>query len=120
MYTSNEISHQRTMNHHEPQSLLCVPLSCYQLHLLVELLCLLVEISSLLDEGEARDVQCLPGGENGSDPWRRLAILMKLLADDLAAHAQEVALFEAAPVAAPPPGETQLLLPYKASQDASV
>ena len=78
----------------------------------VELLCLLVESSSLLDGGEARDVQCLPGGENGCDPWRRLASLMELLADDLAAHGQQVALFEAAPVAAPPPGETQLLLPY--------
>ena len=89
-----------------------MPLSCTRLHQVVELLCLLVEISSLLDDGEARDVQCIPGGDTGCDPCRRLASLMELLADDLAAHGQQVALFEAAPVAAPLPGETHLLLPY--------
>ena len=90
-----------------------MPLSCTRLHQVVELLCLLVQGGILLDDAGARgDVQCLPGGNARCDPWRRLAALIDLLADDLAAHAQQVALFEAAPVAAPHPGFTHLLRPY--------
>ena len=61
-----------------------MPLSRTQL-LLVELLCLLVEGGALLDDGEALDVQCLPGCAACCDPWGLLSLGGFLLGYNLAA-----------------------------------